>query len=148
MAKTKKGRLTKGERAIREALTSQGRPLPGTPEDAAWIRGRDYGEKRALEKAKQLPLAASLPHSGPNARPKFSRGMALFYLNDLDEQFNDIASVAISGLAYQRTRAEDHKDPVTISLLRVIQEQTDSSVNVTTELRKMLETLPAEVSHG
>ena len=43
---TKQARLTKGERAIREALTSQGRPLPGTPEDKAWIRGRDYGEKR------------------------------------------------------------------------------------------------------
>jgi hypothetical protein len=84
----------------------------------------------------------------PNARPKFSRGMALFWLNDLDEQFNDIASVAISGLAYQKTRADDYKDPVTISLLRVIQEQTDSSVNVTNELRKMLEALPAEVPHG
>lgn len=46
----RKARLTKGERLIREALTSQGRPLPGTPEHAAWIRGRDYG----LEKASRL----------------------------------------------------------------------------------------------
>jgi hypothetical protein len=36
----------------------------------------------------------------PDARPQFTREMALYWLKDLDEQFNDIASVAISGLAY------------------------------------------------
>jgi hypothetical protein len=91
---------------------------------------------------------AAAPPEVPGARPKFSRHMALYYLDDLAEQFNDIASVAISGLAYQKTRAEDYKDPVSISLLRVIQEQTDGSVNVSEELRKMLEALPTEVSNG
>ena len=63
MAKTKKVRLTKNERAIREALTSQGRPLPGTPEDKAWIRGRDYGEKRVTDHSdpasKRVEIAAT-----------------------------------------------------------------------------------------
>jgi hypothetical protein len=83
-----------------------------------------------------------------NDRPKFSQEMALYWLNDLDEQFNDIASVAISGLAYQKTRYEDCKDPVMRSLLRVIQEQTDSSVKVSNELRKMLKSLPKEANPG
>jgi hypothetical protein len=147
MAKTtKQARLTKGERAIREALTSQGRPLPGTPEDEAWIRGRDWGEKRALEKAKQSTPAAS--PEAPDARPKFSRGMALLWLDGVDEQFSNIASLAIGGRAYQETRAEDYKDPVMLSFLRVIQQQTDDSTQASNELRKMLETLPMEAHNG
>jgi hypothetical protein len=46
MAKAKKARLTKGERLIREALASQGRPLPGAPEEKAWLKA-----KRAAERA-------------------------------------------------------------------------------------------------
>jgi hypothetical protein len=73
---------------------------------------------------------------------------AYYRLDGLEEQFNDIASLAISGRAYQETRADGHKDPVMLSLLRVIQEQTDGSVRAGDELRTMLETLPKEASHG
>jgi hypothetical protein len=78
---------------------------------------------------------------------QLSRKMALFWLNAIDEQFNDIASVAIGGLAYQETRFEECKDPVTRSLLRVIQQQTDDSTQASNELRKMLETLPKKETH-
>ena len=100
---------------------------------------------------KQARLAKASSRSAaaaPAVRPKFSPGMALVWLDGLDEQFNGIASVAISGRAYQETRADGCEDPVMLSLLRVIQQQADESTNVSNELRKMLETLPAEVSHG
>jgi hypothetical protein len=110
-------------------------------------QARLVGAKSRAEAPRIAQAVAASPYA-PDARPKFSREMALFWLNGLEEQFNDIASVAISGLAYQKTRYEDCKDPVMCSLLRVIQEQTDSSVKVSNELRTMLETLPKEEKHG
>ena len=79
MAKTtKQVRLTKGERAIREALTSQGRPLPGTPEDRAWIRGRDYGEKRVTDhSAPVAPVTRELYESFGEGISKVDRIFAL-----------------------------------------------------------------------
>jgi uncharacterized membrane-anchored protein YjiN (DUF445 family) len=74
--------------------------------------------------------------------PQLSREMALFWLGDLEEQFNDIASVAISGLAYQETRIEEYKDPIVRSLLRTIQQQADDSTQISSELRTLLEKLP------
>ena len=82
------------------------------------------------------------------ARPKFSRDMALHWLDDLDEQFSNVASLAITGLAYQATRIEEGKDIVMRNLLQVIQQQADDSVLAGNELRKMLETLPMEEKHG
>jgi hypothetical protein len=80
--------------------------------------------------------------------PQLSRGTALFWLDGIDEKFNDIASLAIGGLAYQETRIEEYKDPVVCSLLRVIQSQADDSTHASNELRTRLETLPKDPSNG
>jgi hypothetical protein len=84
----------------------------------------------------------------PQGAPQLSREMALVWLDSLDEQFNNIASVAISGLAYQETRIEECKDPVVCSLLRVIQAQADDSTQISGELRTLLERLPEYLSDG
>ena len=81
-------------------------------------------------------------------RPQLSREMALHRLDGIDEQFSNVASLAITGLAYQATRIEEGKDVVMRNLLQVIQEQADNSVLASNELRKMLETLPVEANHG
>ena len=81
-------------------------------------------------------------------RPKFSREMALHRLDGIDEQFSNVASLAITGLAYQATRIEEGKDIVMRNLLQVIQQQADDSVLAGNELRKMLEALPKEANHG
>jgi hypothetical protein len=70
--------------------------------------------------------------------PQLSRGKGLVWLDGIDEQFSNIASLAISGLAYQATRIEEYKDPVMWSLLRVIQQQADSSTQASNELRTLL----------
>jgi hypothetical protein len=103
MAKTKKARLTKNDRLIREALTSQGRPLPGTSEHKAWLAGRALGEKES----KLLPPSAL----------KFSRQMALFLLNGVHEQLENILCVAIGGLKYQAQVPEQFRNGVTGALL-------------------------------
>ena len=87
-------------------------------------------------------------HSDPGTRPKFSRDLALHWLDGIDEQFSNVASLAIGGRAYQETRIEEYKDPVMLSFLRVIQRQADDSVKICDELRTMLATLPKEVAHG
>jgi hypothetical protein len=87
-------------------------------------------------------------HSDQDARPKFSREMALYWLDGLDEQFNNVVCIVLGALAYQETRADDHKDEVVCSLLRIIQGQADDSVKFGNELRKMLATLPKEANHG
>ncbi len=84
-------------------------------------------------------------HSDPAGRPKFSREMALYWLNGLDEQFNNVVCIVLGALAYQETRR--NKDEVTCSLLRIVQEQANDSVKFGNELRKMLETLPQEEAH-
>jgi hypothetical protein len=80
--------------------------------------------------------------------PEFSREMALVWLDGLDEQFNNIASVVIGGLAHNAARAEEHKDPVLCGLLRVIQRQADDSTQISGELRTLLEKLPEDLSNG
>lgn len=87
-------------------------------------------------------------HSDPGTRPKFSRDLALHWLGALDEQFNNVVCIVLGALAYQETRADDYKDEVTCSLLRIIQEQANDSVKFGNELRKILATLPKEANHG
>lgn len=81
-----------------------------------------------------------------DTRPQFSREMALHWLDGIDEQLSNVASLAIGGRSYQETRVEE--DPVMISFMRVIQQQADDSVQIRNELRTMLEKLPKDVPHA
>jgi TolA-binding protein len=68
-----------------------------------------------------------------------SRDMALFWLGQIELQFEACCSVAIAGQAFHETCTE--QDAVSETLFRVIHDEAGSAGNLN-ELRALLEALP------
>jgi hypothetical protein len=90
--------------------------------------------------AKKLTVVTDHPEG-------FSRDMALFWLDAIENQHERVVSIALAGIAYEESLVDEARNPVLGNLFAVIQDATEQ-LSAIGKLRAMLETLPKEVAHA
>ena len=83
-------------------------------------------------------------HSTPS--PPVSRGKALHYIEEVEQQFDRIVSVALAAIAYEESLSKDARNAVLANLFDTIKGKADGGAAAISELRKMFEAQPAEAN--
>ena len=76
-------------------------------------------------------------HSTPI--PPISRGKALHYIEEVEQQFDRIVSVALAAMAYEESLSKDARNVVLANLFETIKGKADGGAVAISELRKMFE---------